>query len=250
MVGTLILAERFWSMAGPRSIGVTFPTESPASAYASLLEFHEVLLDIARDVTHPPGVGDPDAKQIIPVTRFTTSDEVELIANSMAQKFQTEQVGPSFLLQPCHVVFSELADNVLHHSETKRGLVAASSGTYLRRDGTVQRIVEIAIGDAGIGIARAIMKNPHHQPSDDVAAIVLALKEGVSGVEDRYRGFGLWYLTQEVVRRARARVFALRSGRAYVRLRGDGTVKSKAYAQFPGTLAHVIIPYDAPSQQP
>ena len=76
----------------------------------------------------------------------------------------------------------------------------------------------------------------------------MALQEGVTSLNDSYRGYGLWHVGQGVVRGARQRSIVLRSGSGLVRLRGDGRLRLAEYKPFPGTLAHVMIPYATPSR--
>jgi len=251
IVGTLIVAERlrqYLASHSLTSIKLSYPGGPRAAAYASLLGFSEMVLEVLS--AKPPAAGhiDLDAKKIIPLTRFVTSGQVEQIANSMANVFQTDLVGLSFLLQPCHIVFSELADNILHHSNATAGWVAAARVRHRLDDGTIKPMVEIAVGDSGIGIPAAIKKNPALSPSDDAQAVVLALQEGVSGLDDPHRGYGLWHLRQEVVRVAAQRVLVIRSGAAQVRVRADGAVRWSLRKRFPGTLAYVMIPYPAASK--
>jgi anti-sigma regulatory factor (Ser/Thr protein kinase) len=251
IIGTLVVVQYLRELQQKNHlpyVSVSYGGPGQASALASLLGFSQMLGELfgAAPTTSRARV---NAAPIIPAQRFSTSADVERLANEMAEVFQTQLIGLSFLLQPCHIVFSELADNVLHHAESGSGFVSAARIRHRERSGRAVDMVEIAVGDAGIGIPAAIRRNPALQPESDSSAIRLALQEGVSGLSDSYRGYGLWHVGQEIVRKAQQRSMVLRSGSGLVRLRGDGRLRRAEYKHFPGTLAHVMIPYGAPSKR-
>jgi hypothetical protein len=251
ILGTLVIVEYLRKLQTEDRlpyVGIGYGGRGRAWALASRLGFSEMLEELFGRPT-PTSRFRVSAEPIIPARHFRSSAEVEEVANAMAEVFQTELVGVSFLLQPCHVVFSELADNVLHHSESDGGFVSAARIRHRDQSGRPVDMVEIAVGDAGIGIPNSLRQNPSLKADTDSAAIRLALQEGVSGLPDSYRGYGLWHIEQEIRGKAQQRSMVLRSGTGLVRLRGDGRLRQAEYKRFPGTLAHVMIPFSPSSRR-
>jgi PHP family Zn ribbon phosphoesterase len=174
----------------------------------------------------------------IPLRHFKKSQDVEDIAKSMEHTFHTELLGISTLLQPCHVIFSELADNVLHHAGSNGGFILAQQFNF-----SAGSILEIAIGDIGIGISASLKKKESltNRFSHDKDAIELALEDGISCIADDYRGYGLGHVNNEVTR-AKDRILTFRSGNGYIIRKGDGYKYKGICKCLPGTIAHVIIP--------
>ena len=175
---------------------------------------------------------------LIPLQRFSTAMEVEKIAQLMEHTFRTELLGFSTLLQPCHVIFSELADNVLHHAGSDGGFVLAQQYNY--REGP---ILEIAVGDCGIGILASLSgkQSLTKQIGSDKDAIELALEDGISCIADTHRGYGLGYVREELAR-VDDRILTMRSGNGYIIKRGSGYKFAEVCKHLPGTIAHAVIP--------
>ena len=153
----------------------------------------------------------------------------------MADVFLSEGLGS--LLKPCHVVFSELAENVVAHSGS-HGFVLAQRYEY--KEGPV---IDIAVGDCGIGVRRALWKNPalRRKLTDDREALVLAMTDGVTGIaRDRYRGYGLGHVSAELT--APGRWLVLRSGNASAYWREGQRTRVSSCGDSVGTLVHAVIP--------
>ena len=156
----------------------------------------------------------------------------------MQSKFHTDFAGLTTLLQPCHIIFSELSDNIIHHANSNGGFVLAQQYNYVKGS-----VLEIAIGDCGIGIKSSLLQNPQLAGSfaNDQEAVLMSLKDGVTCLCDTYRGFGLGYVEQ-VVRPIADRILTLRSGTGYAIIRGGWYTFHEECKYLPGTIAHVIIP--------
>jgi anti-sigma regulatory factor (Ser/Thr protein kinase) len=111
-------------------------------------------------------------------------------------------------------LLSEVGANVIEHGGG-RGLGAMQ--VYGPASGS---FVEIAIGDAGPGIRRALAANPNlPRTASDVHAILEAVKHGVSSFSDPTRGVGLHHVLRITTEhRGWAQI---RSGSGKVRWRGD-----------------------------
>ncbi|MBI4299340.1 MAG: hypothetical protein HY666_06240 [Chloroflexi bacterium] len=143
---------------------------------------------------------------ILPVRSFSTGNEVEEIANQIFEAMG-HAGGLTSLIDPCYTVVSELASNVVQHSEAKRGWVLAQRYNY-----SSGRVIEIAVGDSGIGIRRSLRKNPNLRAriTGDVIAVRESVKESISRFSDPHRGYGLYYVGAEM--RFPDRRFMIRSG--------------------------------------
>jgi hypothetical protein len=181
-------------------------------------------------------------RPVIPITRFKVADDVEDLANQMNSTFRTDFIGLETLLEPCHVIFSELADNVLHHAGSNGGFVLAQQYNYASGP-----LLEIAIGDSGLGIPISLAQNPDlaSKLHSDQEAISLALQDGVTRFAGKpYRGYGLGYIHKHV-EAAQNRMMTVRSGSGYVII---GYSKQDRYTWadecrcLTGTLAHVVLP--------
>ncbi|WP_152993994.1 hypothetical protein [Dehalococcoides mccartyi] len=176
---------------------------------------------------------------VIPVKRFNSIQDIETIGNDMQMIFHSKLPELSSLFGSCHIIFSELADNIISHAQSSGGFVLAQQYNY--RTGP---LVEIAICDCGIGIPNSLKKNPKYAQiiDNDTSAIKLALKEGVSSIQDDLRGYGLHEVKN--LMSVGNKILSIRSSSGY------GVVKGivEDYNEFgyckylPGCLAHVIMP--------
>ncbi|MFH0941586.1 MAG: hypothetical protein V1823_00955 [Chloroflexota bacterium] len=177
-------------------------------------------------------------KPVIPITRFRTSQDIENIGNAMQETFRTEFAGLTTLLQPCHIVFSELANNAVEHAFSHGGFVLAQQYDY-----SGGSRLEIGVGDCGIGIRNSLKQNCHIQGQfvTDSDAIKLVLNGGFSRIDDPHRGYGINHVREELTH-IDDRSLTLRSGKGYAILTGGGRTFSSECELFPGTLAYAVIP--------
>lgn len=114
----------------------------------------------------------------------------------------------------------EIIRNVVEHSQADEFLIAAQCWP-------VSGVAEISIADAGIGIAAGLASNGKYSPSDDVEALSLATRPGVSGAilarnsDDAWAnsGYGL-YMAQGLADGRQG--FTLASGTATLTSGDDG----------------------------
>ena len=181
-----------------------------------------------------PQEATPKLRPMITLRRFRTADDVEQIAQEMTETFVDADV--SSLLSPCHVIFSELADNVITHS-LSTGFVLAQRYEYAEGP-----VIDIAVGDCGVGIRAALWKNRQLRPNitDDKSALVMAMEDGVSGIADPHRGYGLGHVTRELT--ARDRRLTIRSQGASGYWEEGRRTEVYACGGSVGTLVHAFIP--------
>ncbi len=244
LIGLLVLIERIALVSDSAGFRIRLTIHPPENKYV-LDYLYKVRFPEALELSaswHIPDhlVMTSRLRPVIPITRFRTAEDVEQIAIDMQSTFRTELMGLATLLQPCHVIFSELADNILHHANSGGGFVLAQQYNYTR-----QPMLEIAIGDCGIGITQSLRQNTQYssQINSDEDALLLALQDGVTRFDDRYRGFGLGHVENEI-RNIEDRSLTMRSGTGYVIIHGGGYTFHDSCKFYPGTLAHVAIPCD------
>ncbi len=241
VIGILLTIESVMALPVKNrpEVRILAPDAKAVLEYLVAIDFIAALESIAKwDIPEEDrNVVHTKIRPVIPVTRFGCSADVEQIAEAMLNTFHTEFLGLTMLLQPCHIIFSELADNTLFHAESRGGFVLAQQYNY-----KAGALLEIAVGDCGIGIARSLRKKPSLAPSitDDSSAIVLAFEDGVSCTCDPHRGYGLGHVQEAVA--ARERELSIRSGSGFYIMRADGFRQSDSCQLIPGTIAHAVIP--------
>lgn len=140
-------------------------------------------------------------------------EDAERLASILAQRAEGD------LFDTLSYSIREIIRNVVEHSEASEFLFAAQCWVAA---GTA----EIAIADAGKGIAAGLASNSKYSPSSDAEALLLATQPGVSGAiisrhsDDAWAnsGYGL-YMAQGLADGRKG--FALVSGRAAL-ISGDG----------------------------
>jgi len=242
LIGLLVLIEALTRKPSDQcpNIRITTPTDKHVLDYMLKVNFVETLKSMGdwKITGKLPTKISRKIRPVIPVTRFKTATDIENIAIKMSEIFQTDLMGLSTLLQPCHVIFSELADNVIHHADSGGGYILAQQYSYCSGP-----MIDIAVGDAGIGIPSSLRNNPKITGlfTDDKSAIILALQDQVTRFDDPYRGFGLGHITAELGSITK-RSLTIRSGTGYAIVKGSGYTFTGVNKWLPGTIAHAVIP--------
>ena len=166
---------------------------------------------------------------IIPVQNFRTHDDVERLARVMDEEFSTGDRLPASLLQDASLALVEAADNVIWHADCAEGGFALAQVRRRRVFGVTRWFIEIAVADPGRGIRASLGGE-----GDDLDAVRRALREGVSGSGDPYRGYGLSYM--ERAARQPERLLTVHSGDGFVARGHRYDLSQKVGARFPGTL--------------
>ncbi|MBI5871873.1 sensor histidine kinase [archaeon] len=116
------------------------------------------------------------AGRFIPLTQIKNSSELT--------KFITEMIPLLHLeprqAEPIRYIVSELARNVLEHSQSEFGAIL--SAQYYKKSNTIR----IGVADTGIGIKKSI--NQAYSASTDLEAIKLALTPGITGTTRKEGG--------------------------------------------------------------
>jgi hypothetical protein len=138
------------------------------------------------------------------------------------------------------VAMAEVCQNVVDHSG---GPGLALAQCYLRAGGAPE--IRLAVADIGIGVRASLA--PRYADStpgawDDLTAVRLAFRHGVTGSGDPDRGLGLAAVAELV--RAWGGKLRLRSGTAACDVGAHPKVRS-GLAAFPGTQVNIRLPHAA-----
>jgi hypothetical protein len=241
VISVLLLVESIAKMDAPErpDLNLIAPAHPGVLDYLLKIELIAALKSLCEwKIPSRIKVGEGKLKPVIPIKRFCNWEEIDDIAVAMQNTFHTKLRGLATLLQPCDVVFSELAINVVEHANSNGGFVLAQQYDY--RDGSK---LEIAVGDCGIGILGSLNQNKkiRGQFNSDRQAITRVLQGGFSRHNNRYRGYGLHNMKEELIG-APDRSLTLRSGTGYAIIHAGRRPYSSQCAYFPGTLGHAVIP--------
>ncbi|MCU1483690.1 MAG: hypothetical protein JWN67_436 [Actinomycetia bacterium] len=212
-------------------LGFIPPQDAQVSNYLSRMGFVEMLTKRYKFTKQllPPVRATPHPNDLIELQWFDGSD-VTQIADFVWE--QLRRTASSGALNALHSSLWEIAENVLFHAGTGGGWIAAQ--TYKR--GTSSARVDVAIGDVGHGIQKTMHR---HNPQTDLEAIDLALRYGVSGLDDPARGIGLADTAEQV--RGLGGVVMVRSGNARRRLTRQES-KGAQVTFLPGTIVGLSVP--------
>ncbi len=235
VVAMLCLTERL--ISHNKLIRVVMPSDGEVGNYLQQIHMIQALNSLKTHVAIPVTAQNviPNLELILPVVSFYTEPEVE----DIARRIETAMMDYGFgnILLPCYTVIAELAANVVHHSEGSRGWLLAQAYQY-----SSGRIIEIAVGDTGIGIRRSLRSNAKisAQVTNDKVALKMAVRGGVSRYQDSTRGNGLYQVCTDFG--VPDRRLTLRSGSACLIAYDNGT--NKVYGRLPvlGVLAEARIP--------
>jgi anti-sigma regulatory factor (Ser/Thr protein kinase) len=164
-----------------------------------------------------------------PFRVFSSEEELDDVAESLTMA-ATEAVAVSG--KDCAAVLlaiSEIAQNVLHHAESRIGGIAIAQRARSRRE------FEVAVADPGIGIAASLRRNrTYEHVKTDLDAITMALTRGVTanpGSDNK--GVGLAAIREFL--RDNGGTLLIRSGCAAVE-DGPREARRDGLAAFQGTV--------------
>jgi hypothetical protein len=241
-----VISLLFWLRQAAAGHRVTcwLPRSPEVSAYLQAINFYAfagtyaLLLPPPRSIQLPPVTLSEDFA--LEVTPVRVEEDVETVVSQLIERVQTILTHnlsyDSQLLNKICVALAEICQNIPQHSEDW-GLVTLQS--YRNKSPGGERFVKLAVGDLGIGIRNSLL--PRYGPGqlDDGAAIIAALRLGVSRLEETGRGLGL--ATVSAFARASRGTLQVRSGRARVLVRGDHTY-TFTVPDFPGTQIALELP--------
>ena len=219
--------------------GHSIEVRAPRAAYPLRMLENVGFVDALRTFTDVNRTSEPAERvrryhPIIRAMNFKTHDEVEVIGDALVTEFEeSDRVSPP-LSSEAYDALAEAANNAVEHAESPEGGFALAQLRERRPASGRSWFIEIAVADAGRGIAASLGMDDH------LDAIMLALDEGVSGTGDPLRGLGLTWIA-DLVQNSR-RELMIHSGEGLVSVTESDRVAFRTGSSFPGTLLTVSIP--------
>jgi hypothetical protein len=178
------------------------PEAAGVNSYLQRMDFYRVLRVNAPELFHrgPERQFMPAVAVDLSTGDEAVSDATRRIRDAVANMCR---ITPS-VQGALHSGVSEIIGNG-RHAESVVGVVAVAQAWPHKST------IEVAVADAGIGIATTLRRRALHAHLDDGEALLAATQEGVSGVDEVGRGNGLW-LVREMLRRNDGRMVILSSG--------------------------------------
>ena len=177
-----------------------------------------------------PDPGSERASTILPLRRFETFSDVEVVALETVELLHRQGEAVGCWGNAMFAAVSELCNNALQHGKNELGAYVVADRTSGRDGGQLR----LAIADLGIGIPEHI-RSRHPEWQDDTSAIARAIERGVSGTGDTYRGNGFSEVFDEalqtdLVKARSAASVDIRSGRGRVNVElVGGVMKTNDY---------------------
>jgi hypothetical protein len=267
------LKENYWQLDRDAKVDIRFEAGAgnvepwalaALAAYALACDRHDMTIRVEGldDATEPLRMGiakffhageDPEVEatgRYIPLKRIKGTADLSMLAADVVPLLHLD--GAPEQAQAVQYSVSEMVRNVLEHSRSPDGAVAAAE--LYPASGGRQAHVSIGIADCGAGIRRSLSLNFPDLASDR-EALLTALKPGTSGATRGIygttdnAGAGLFF-TRRLATTADGQ-FGLLSGDALLRSSpADGDASDDELARdiprYPGTVVAVEIGVDEP----
>ena len=124
------------------------------------------------------------------IWKFVSADDIYLLINSFVNELSHVIVCEKGVLDGFEWSINEVLDNVLQHSNKSFGYVMGQVHPN-------SKYFVFCVYDTGQGIYNSLLQSSH-QPKNPVAALKLAVKEGITRDKRIGQGNGLWGLHQIV----------------------------------------------------
>ena len=228
LVGLIAVAAHYARYDNP--LKILNPDADYARRMLHTVGFIEALRTFAFWTDDEPSPGKVERiLPVIPVQNFRTHDDVERLGNVMYEEFSASDKLPANLLQDASLALTEAAENVVWHADCEEGGFTLAQVRRRRVFGVTRWFIEIAVADPGQGIRASLGGE-----GDDLDAVSRALEEGVTGLDDLHRGYGLAHM--EEAARQPERLLTVHSGDGFVARGYRYDLSQKVEARFPGTL--------------
>ncbi len=239
LVGLAVLAR-----AQPPVIQIDTGGHAPATGFARALGIEDVIAGRAAIGAAKPG-------RTVKLTRLDRSRGTSPyeVAGEVAQLLIPDDTDEA-TRHTIYYVLAELLRNVMQHSRDPLGAIAAAQLMTAGRGAYTRDTVQVAVGDAGIGIPAAL-RHFHPEHSEPEAALVRALDPHVSGVfepglsgTDENAGLGLFFIAEMAKHAAGRLLIATRGARLLLEGARPGHPQrfDVSPVGFPGTLVAFELP--------
>jgi len=214
---------------------IDYPGQGQVCEHLSRMGFRDLLRELGYPIVLPETAVIERPDVLVPLTRTDHVFGAEQLSHLLHEQLR-DHADPQVLEAILEGLW-ELAANALEHSGSEAVIMG-----QVYREGDLphhRNRVQVAIGDAGIGIRRSFLDSERRQPHDDLAAIDLALEYLVTSVDDPGRGQGLFTAAEQVT--ALEGHLVLRSGTGRVTLSRDERTEDLV-PLLAGTLVCMSLP--------
>ncbi|MCX6554290.1 MAG: hypothetical protein NTZ12_04635 [Candidatus Aminicenantes bacterium] len=159
--------------------------------------------------------------RFIPLTQLKNSNDLTKFITDIVPLLHASPTQ----VRPIQYVISELVRNVIEHAQSPIGAIVCAQ--YFKKSGRIS----IGVADAGIGIRQSMFY--FYPTSNDLEAIRLALRPGITGTTSKYGGTeenggaGLFF-TKSIAKVGRNH-FVIISGNALYKLRHDPLLQETVF---------------------
>lgn len=214
------------------------PENLGVASYLMTVGLYSTLAEIGVEVDQR-GISMGDESQIVlPLRQFADAPEVENLVDETIDRLM-ENGFPGSFGSIVSDTFGELGINAAQHADSPIDAFGMVQFYHFQQHGKQFACV---VADGGIGIRRALARNPDIDAPYDWTAIEYALRENVSGTGSPSRGMGLFGIA-DATRKSPHRGLIIHSGIGMEMLGADGQANpsQRTSVRFPGTLAAARI---------
>lgn len=176
----------------------------------------------------------PETTVLFPTPMRNEADALAK-ASEIQQTLEERKLGDESTRQLVADMFGHLALNAVE--QLQPGTTAHATAVHVTRDNSVQ----LFVSDSGEGIAASLSNNPNLTPQgSDIAAILLAVEDGVSGHNAPDRGRGL-HLVMEQARKP-DNYLVIHSRKGFLTKLQDGNFQGTNGNEYFGTMVVLTVP--------
>lgn len=232
LIYPLLLAQR----SSEKTV-LLVPEQMGVCVYLKSLGLFDLLKNSGIEVDDRGVGGGGRRKLILPLTPFTTEDEVDEVTNRALDRLQNAGLGAANLYPIVSEIFAELGMNAVQHANSPVGAYGFIQFFEFEQG---ERFV-LGVADGGIGIRASLSRNPSLRDKlhYDWSAIELAVRERISGTGNATRGIGLFGVSEDMRRPGRQLI--IHSGIGSLQLSEDVESQARRTALFPGTLVYASL---------
>jgi anti-anti-sigma regulatory factor/anti-sigma regulatory factor (Ser/Thr protein kinase) len=211
------------------------PANRLVARYLDRIDFNRLLTgsDVGAEFKRRPAEG------FRPVQQFSSADEVATVAESLTMAATEAVAVGSTDRSAVFLAIREIGQNVVDHANSRMG------GFAMAQRSTKRQEFEIAVADAGVGIAGSLRGNADYaNVASDSSAIGMALMPGVTG-KPGTSNRGLALAAIQGLLRENLGTLLIRSGTAALE---DGRNQDTRdnLALLPGTVVAIRLRIDQP----